>query len=910
MLAPGTRLGVYEIVAPIGAGGMGEVYRARDTRLGRDVALKVLPSSFASDPERVGRMQREAHLLAVLNHRNIAAIYGFEDGGEVPALVLEFVTGETLADRIARGAIPLDEALPIARQIAEALEAAHEEGIVHRDLKPANIKVRPDGTVKVLDFGLAKVADRSATRNAAAPEGLSTSPTMTSPALISGVGILLGTAAYMSPEQAKGKPADKRSDIWAFGCVLFEMLSGRQAFGGSNAVEAMARSIEREPDWGALPVAVPPTLRHLLRLCLDKDPARRRQSAGDLRIDLEQLDAQPLSTLTAPDVSNSRRYLRPGILIGATALLAVGAAAGSVWLTATTTPLDAPRSSRLAIMTTAATALAINGNDRDVAITPDGSRVIYVGNGGRDLFVRSLDALESLRLFTGAPRGPFVSPDGQWIGFIDGAAALNRVATTGGPPMPIATLDGGSRGATWTPQNTIVFATAAPTTGLQEVSADGGSAKILTRPDHARGEADHVWPELLPNGQAVLFTISAITGGVQAAQIAVYDRQTGTHKVVVRGGSHAHYVDSGHLVYAAGNTLRAVAFDAAALETRGSPVEIVSDMLTTEAPPAGGLNGGIARDDTFVYVRGSGTYTGQRALVWVDREGHETAVPAPPRAYFAPRISPEGNRIAVWVAEQDSDLWLWDMSRATITRLTFAPGIDAYPVWTHDGRRLFFVSEREGARNMFWQSADGTGRVEPMPRSANVQYPTAITPDGNRLIFTETAPKTAEDVMQVDLAASHIVAPLIESTFAERNGVVSPDGHWLAYEANDSGQFEIYVRPYPNVNSGHWQVSNGGGARPLWSPSGRELFYVSATGAMMGVAVNESASWAASTPTTIVKAGYEMTPPGFLGRNYDVSSDGRRFLVIKAVKGADEVPPQMVVVQHFNELLKRLVPLK
>jgi eukaryotic-like serine/threonine-protein kinase len=908
MLAPGTRLGVYEILARIGAGGMGDVYRARDTRLGRDVALKILPDSFAADPERIARMQREAHLLAVLNHPNIAAIYGFEDSGAVRALVLEFVGGETLADRIARGAIPLDEALPIARQIAEALEAAHEEGIIHRDLKPANIKVRPDGTVKVLDFGLAKVAERSA-RQAPTPVELSMSPTVTSPASISGVGVLLGTAAYMSPEQAKGKPADKRSDIWAFGCVLFEMLTGRQAFGGNNAMEAMARSIEREPDWTALPGSVPPTLRHLLRLCLDKDPTRRRQSAGDLRIDLEHLEAQPLTMPSAPGMSDSRHSRRPRILIGATVLLAVAAVLGTVWLS-NTTRSQTPRISRLAIMTTAATSLAINGNDRDVAITPDGSRVVYVGNSGRDLFVRPLDALDSLRLFTGAPRGPFVSPDGQWVGFIDGAAALNKVAATGGPAIPVATLDGGSRGATWTPQNTIVFATAAPTTGLQEVADDGGPTRILTRPDRARGEADHVWPELLPDGQAVLFTIAPITGGVEAAQIAVYDRQTGTQKVLVRGGSHAHYVDSGHLVYAAGNTLRAVAFNPATLETRGSPVEIVSDMLTTEAPPAGGMNGGIARDDTFVYVRGSGTYTRQRALVWVDRQGHETAIPAPLHAYFSPRISPDGNRIAVWVAEQDSDLWLWDATRLTIARLTFTPGIDTYPVWTPDGRRLIFGSEREGTRNMYWQAADGTGGVDALIRSANVQYPVAITPDGSRLIFTETAPKTAEDVMQLELTPNHTATPLVRSSFAERNGVVSPDNRWLAYEANDSGQLEIYVRPYPNVNSGHWQVSNGGGTRPAWSPNGRELFYVSPTGAIMGVAVSEGASWAASAPTSLVKADYETTPPGSLNRNYDVSPDGRRFLLVKPVNGPGDLPTQMVVVQHFDELLKRFVPVK
>ena len=479
-----------------------------------------------------------------------------------------------------------------------------------------------------------------------------------------------------------------------------------------------------------------------------------------------------------------------------------------------------------------------------------------MGNNGRELFVRPLDALEPMSLFTGAPRAPFVSPDGQWVGFIDGTNVLKKVAITGGPTVTIATLDGNSRGATWTPDDTIVFATNATATGLQQVAAAGGPTTVLTRPDRARGDADHLWPELLPGGRAVLFTIVPVTGGVDAAQVAVLDRQTGTQTVVVRGGSHAHYVGSGHLVYAAANTLRAVAFDPVTLETRGTPVPVVPEVVTTGGAPGGGVDAVVAADGTLAYVRGVGAGVGQRTLVWVDRQGRETPIAAPPRAYVYPRVSPEGGRVVVRVADQEDDLWVWDVTRLTLTRLTFNPSGDNYPVWTPDGRRLIFASQREGAQNLFWQAADGTGAVERLTRSPNVQYSTGVSPDGTRLIFTETAPTTGEDVMQVEMTGSRTVTPLVQSPFAERNGIVSPDGRWLAYEANDSGQFEIYVRPYPAVDSGRWQVSTGGGTRPLWSRTGQELFYVSPAGAIVRVGVERSASWAATTPAVIVKEGY------------------------------------------------------
>jgi eukaryotic-like serine/threonine-protein kinase len=900
-LTPGVRLGVYEIIALIGEGGMGKVWRAHHIALNRDDALKVLPDAFASDPDRLARFRREAQVLASLNHPNIAHVYGLEQADGVQALVMELVDGETLADRIARGPIPVDEALPIAKQIAEALEAAHEQGIIHRDLKPANAKLRPDGTVKVLDFGLAKALDTMP----GAGMGATVSPTITSPAMMTGVGMILGTAAYMAPEQVKGRPADKRSDVWAFGCVLFEMLTGTRAFDGEDVAEVLSRVLQREPEWTALSSDVPQPIRTLLHGCLVKD---RRKRIADIAAALFVLDHQ--TSLTAGTVvaaPPARRPLWRRILALTAGALVVAAVTGSaVWFATRPVP---PRVSRLPLASSGTATLSIGGISRDLAITPDGSRVVYVGNRGTQLFVRALDALEPVAVFTGTPRQPFISPDGQWIGFMDTIAGLNKVAVTGGPPIRLASPGAIVFGATWTPTNTIIFATNDVATGLLRVGAAGGPTTVLTRPDRAHGQIDHLWPEMLPGGRAVLFTISAPAGGLDAGQVAVLDLMTGTQKILIRGGSHAHYVSSGHLIYAAAGTLRAVAFDLGMLETRGTPVPVIPEVLTTND---GAMEAVVAGDGTLAYVSGRGVAGLERTLVWVDRQGREAPIPAPPRGYAHPRLSPDGTRVAVWASDLESDIWLWDLSHVTLTRATFNPGIDAWPLWTPDGRRLIFTADRDGKRNLYWQAADGTGAVQRLTDSPNTHYSTAISPDGRRLIFTETAPKTGEDVMQVELDGSHRVTPLIQSPFAERNGIVSPDGRWLAYEASDSGRTEIYVRPFPEVNSGHWQVSTGGGTRPLWARNGRELFYVSLTGAVMGVGVGRSVSWTATTPTMLVKEGYSTAQTGFAGRMYDMSLDGQRFLMIKEGGGTDQsaAAPQIIVVQHFDEELKRLVPTK
>jgi serine/threonine-protein kinase len=895
-LTAGARLGQYDILSPIGAGGMGEVYRARDTKLGRDVALKVLPDSLAHDSERLARFEREAHLLASLNHPSIAQIYGFEDSTGVAALVMELVEGPTLADRIAQGPIPLDEALPIAKQIAEALEAAHDQGIIHRDLKPANIKVRADGTVKVLDFGLAKAFDPTASSGA----GATMSPTLSIHA--TQAGLILGTAAYMAPEQARGKAVDKRADNWAFGCVLFEMLTGRRAFDGDDISTTLASVLKTDPDWKALPPATPASLHRLLRWCLDKDPKRRLQAIGDARVQLEDLLGGALEPVTSP-VSPGHPLWRSAMAVAVLVLLAAVSTGVIVWLVARSSTART-RVVRFEITPPTTAALSITGSSRDVALAPDGSRIVYIGAGGTTLFVRALDQLEATPLVRGgAFRDPFVSPDGQWVGFFD-QLTLKKVAITGGPAITLARLDAPSRGATWAADGSIIYATFSTTTGLLRVSADGGTPAVLTRPDHTRGETTHTWPEVLPGGHAVLYTVASTE---PASAIFILDLRNNRSSIVLRGGNHAQYVPSGHLLYAAAGSLRAIAFDLTRGIVVGTSTAVVSQATVTRT---GGANASLASDGTLVYV--SEAAGGRlRTLVWVDGQGHETPLAAQPRAYVQPRISPDGSRVAVVVQdENNTDIWLWDLVRATLTRVTSDPTVNATPVWAPDGQSLVFNSNRTGQFNLFTQAADGTGAVERLTESPNTQAASAVSPDGTRLVFTQGSPTTGSDVMALRLDGTHQVVPLVQTPFTERNGIVSPDGRWLAYEANDTGSFEVYVRPFPNVTRGHWQVSTSGGMQPLWARNGQDLFYFAPDGALMRVAVATGSTWNPGPPTKLLEGRYLADAGGLFIRNYDVTADGQRFLMLKATGSEATRAPQIVVVEHFDKELKRLVPTK
>ena len=698
-LAVGQRVGSYEILAPLGAGGMGEVYTARDTRLERTVAVKVLSPAYADNVVWRQRFERESRALAALSHPHICHVFDVGRDGGVDFLVMEYLEGETLAARLAKGPLPLDQALRYGIEIADALAQAHRRGVFHRDLKPGNIMLTRSGVV-LLDFGLARME----------LDGSSSEHVEQRDARLTREGVILGTLHYLSPEQLNGGTTDGRSDIFAFGAVLHEMLTGQRAFDGASQAMVIAAILEHAP----LPVSdvrrtAPAALDRAIRKALAKDPDERWQDAGDLRDELKWIAEDALNAGARPSVTSrlKARELVPWVLFAATglALLVLSAIHFSPQPANQVAP---PRISRMTIASSGRAALDI-ATGRSVAITPDGTRVVYVGSNNQ-LFVRPLDRLDATAIFTGAAplNWVFTSPDGRWVGFVEGNT-LKKVALTGGPPVTIAQT-GQVFGATWAPDDTIIFATSDPATGLQRVSAAGGAVSGLTQPAPARGELDHLWPEMLPGGRAVLVTITATTGGLAAAQVAVLDLATGTHSVLVRGGSHGHYVTSGHLVYTAEGTLRAVPFDLTRLETRGTPVTVLPRLVTT---PRGSGDFVVAADGTLAYVDAPGaTAAAERTLVWVDRQGREEALAAPPRPYFHPRISPDGTRVAVAIADQENDIWVWDLARQTLSRLTFDPAADFAPAWTPDGRRLVFFSQRGREPGLFWQLADGTGTAE------------------------------------------------------------------------------------------------------------------------------------------------------------------------------------------------------
>ena len=905
LLSTGTRLGVYEIVAALGAGGMGEVYRARDAKLGRDVAIKILPESFRADPQRVARFQREGQLLAALNHPHIAAIYGLEETGSTHFIVMELVEGESLASRIARSqasdlksrGLPLDEALAIARQIVAALEAAHEKGIVHRDLKPANIMLTGDGQVKVLDFGLAKheAADAGSTGEAGA---LTHSPTLTFAA--TELGMILGTAAYMSPEQARGRAADKRSDVWAFGSVLYEMLAGRRAFDGDDATDIIAAVVRAEPDWNALPSGVPPAIQTLIKRCLAKDRKVRIPDMSVVRFLMADAESAP----PAPSRIEPEPRRRALLFAGVGKVVGGAIAATATWVLMRPQHGPRPRPVHFAISPPADQPFAISGPDRTVLIAPDGAHIVSIhgGNlgGGGQLMIRGLDQLTAtaLRGVTAA-RAPFMSPDSRWIGFFE-AGLLKKVPLTGGPPITICRVNGGTRGSTWGPDDTIVYATNDAATGLFSVPAGGGEPRVLTKPDAARGELDHLFPSLLPGGRVVLFTIAA--SPMENAQIAALDLRSGKQTMLIRGGSQAEYVASGHLLYASGGVLRAVRFDPDRLAVLGDPV-VVSDEVRVEA--TGAAQYSVSSDGSFVYLSGGEGSFAERSLVWVDRRGHEQLLDAPQRAYNTPRISPDGKRIAVSIADQEQDIWLLDMARRQLTRLTFDASVEQYPLWTSDGAHVLFSSSRPGIPSVFWKRADNTGSIERVTSGQGLITPFSLSPDGKMLVVSVNG---GSDIGVVRLDQRTDPAPLIEAPDIQTNAEISPNGRWLAYESSESGQREIIVRPFPNVDAGRWQVSTNGGLRPAWARSGRELFYDGIRDiGMMAVSVGETATFSYGNPTKLfaTTGGYYKSPSA--GRTFDVSPDGQRFLMIKVTETSRRSASNMVVVlDWFDELRQRM----
>jgi serine/threonine-protein kinase len=905
-LTHGTHLGSYQITGLLGVGGMGEVYRATDTSLKRQVAIKVLPAAVASDPARLARFQREAEILAALNHPNIAHIHGLEKADGAIALVMELVEGPTLGDRIGRGAIPLGEALAIARQIAEALDAAHEQGIIHRDLKPTNIKVRDDGIVKVLDFGLAKALEPSSAMSA----NTSISPTITSPAMTQ-AGIILGTAAYMAPEQAHGRPVDKRADIWAFGCVLYEMLTGRLAFGGDDVTDTIVSVVSKEPDWSLLPPSAPDSVRRLLRRCLIKSVQQRLRSIGDAVLEID--DATPPVTDASTDEaivnlakSPVARWLRA---TGAGVLLLAVAVAG--WMVGRRQTAGLPASTsamRFSLVRSAADAITVSGNSRDLAVAPDGRTIAYVGGNGTSLIIRHLDRSDTTRIDrVGLPQNPFFSSDGAWVGFVDGLSAIKKVSVRGGSIETVCRISYPVVQPAWH-RDTIVFAQYGR---IFRVSAAGGVAEPITPPLSVEGPRLYN-PSFLPAGNAILVGVASPT----RSGIGIVDLRTGALKLIVQipaitdeFGLQARFVAPNRLIYRAAMepgaeapALRVVGFDVGRLETVDQSVAVEESVFVS--PFGGFADFDVAENGTLVYVASSARPNARR-LVWVTREGREELIDLPERAYTYPNFSPDGRQVAFDIRDQENDAWIWNLGGNTLRRLTFDRGFNQYVVWAHDQRHLVYtlsVASVAGAVNrIYWQSPDGRGQPEVLTERPALLAPYGFSKDDRHLIFREDSVDTGHDLMTLSLDAGHRVEPLLKTPFNELNAEVSPDGRWLAFESDASGTDEIYVRPFPDVNAGLWQVSTAGGRTPRWSQNGQELFFLGPDSAMMTALVDQTTTaFVSRAPTLLFEHRNYVGGASIVGRTYDVAPDGRRFLMIKPAAS-----PDIAVVVNWTQTLNK-----
>jgi serine/threonine-protein kinase len=901
-------LGTFTLEAQIGKGGMGEVYRAKDQKLGRDVAIKVLPEEFAKDADRVARFQREAKLLASLNHPNIAAIHGLEESDGTHFLVLELIEGDTLADRLKRGAIPVEESLKLALQIAEALEAAHEKGVIHRDLKPANIKVTLEGKVKVLDFGLAKAfAGEQSDLN------LSNSPTLSVAATQQG--IILGTAAYMSPEQARGKPVDKRTDVWAFGVVLYEMLAGKSLFAGEDVSSTLARVLEREPNFSVLPQNLHPRIRLLLERCLKKEPKDRYSSIGDGRVDIQEVLADPSGVFAQPvTVMESRTGMRKILPWVAAALVLGGIIVGlAVWYLKPTEPKQVMR-----FDCELPEGQQFNGG---LAVSPDGSKFVYRTNEG--LFVRSMDSLDA-RLLSGTNKdsaSPFFSPDGQWIGYISASdQKLKKVAISGGAPVVLCDTGMQVIGASWYPEDTIVYSDVP--SGIMRVSSNGGKPETLIKANiqNFAEEGFPIYPQMLPDGKALLFTYALDVNSNANMQIMIQSLESGERKVLVKGGLGLQYLPSGHIVYKLENNLFAVPFDLDKLEVTGGYVSVLEGVGRVAISDSG----------TLVYVPqpagaagAAGTGTPANTLVWVDMQGKEEPLGAAPDAYQQLKISPDGTRVALAIiAGANTDIWIWDIPHKTPTKLTFDKAADLYPVWTPDGKRVVFYSARGGGLGgVYWRSEDGTGEEELLgSKPDKAIFPWSFSRDGKTMALVELSlTPLQDDIGMMSMEGKREMKELLQdNSYWEMEPQISPDGRYVAYQSNESGKGQIYVRTFPDVTKGRWQVSSDGGNSPLWSPNGQELFYRNGD-ATMTVDVETEPTFKHGNSKILLRGTYlsETIAANISLTPWDIHPDGKRFLMIKPPTSSKSTTeettapapqPKIIVVLNWFEELKERVP--
>jgi len=909
-MKPGDSLGPYRVVSELGVGGMGEVYRARDTKLNRDVAIKILPDVFAHDSERVARFTREAQSLASLNHPNIAQIYGVveeDQPAHVHALVMELVEGQDLSAHIARGPIPIAEALPIARQIVDALEAAHEQGIVHRDLKPANIKVRADGTVKVLDFGLAKAMDAGAIPGAEAPglhQDLANSPTLTARA--TQLGMIIGTAAYMAPEQARGKAVDKRADIWAFGVVLYEMLTGRRAFPGDDISETLAAVLKDTADYAALPSSTPPALAALLRRCLERDPKQRLRDIGDARHAIEDVisgrelpppaarvdPAVPGASQASvqPPTPSSPGLTRRGLSAPVAAALIVAAVAVSSsatrWLTTGPTPAAAVPT-RLSIALPDGDAI---GESRllPLAISPDGTRVAYVAirNGVQQLFLRSLsDAAPVAIVGSESARSPFFSPDSQWVGFFAQDRVM-KTAVESGAVQLVAGGTGETRGGAWGPDGVIYFAPN-NVSGLFKVPSAGGTPVPFTALNREQGEISHRWPHILPDGKTMLMGVW--TGpGPDERSVALVDLASAQVRRLVSGGDTARYVADGFLTYGRLDTLLAVPWRAGQTDIGNLVPRAMAERPRLENE--GAADYAVSDNGTLVYIAGGAERYAQR-IVWVDRSGAVDALPMPERDYEAVSLSPDGRRAVVQVREGTMGLWIYDMERRTLSPFATSGGSSQAAVWSRDGRWIAYRGTRAGTRNVYLKAADGTGdewRV--IDKVGVVHSPNSFSPDGEWLVYSESS-----SLWRVRVRGDRTPQRLLDQA---NNGQVSPDGRWLAYESSVSGRFEVYAQPFPGPGP-RSSISIDGGRDPLWSRDGKELFYTQ-DDRQMAVSIGSGATLSVGTPRELYSGRFRPSPNSLTA--WDVTADGRRFIRVQQVLPDRPLTRIDVVLNWFAEL--------